>query len=199
MDVYCFLRQRILEVDAAAQDRLFQFLFRSFYRLDSAGLTDEFKTRFFQLLQAARSSGEIDIGAVVRDLYRIRNRKGQASVQYSFATKLVATVNDASPIYDAEVAAVFGFRPPYAHEPFEDRLAKYSAFHKKLTTLYQSISETGRLLQARSRFRELYEVPPSAVSETKVLDFLFWSAGKRMRKQGKQTAQAIALKSPAPD
>jgi hypothetical protein len=180
VDVYCFLRERISEVDPA-EDRLFQFLFRSFYRLDNAGLTDDFKTRFFQLLQAAKCAGRVDIIEVVRDLWAIRNRKGQKSIQYSFATKLAATVDENCPIYDAEVAAVFGFRPPYTYRSFERRLAEYSSFHADLTALYNSIVETNRLIEARALFRTIYGAPPTSVSETKVLDFIFWSAGKLMR------------------
>jgi hypothetical protein len=180
VEVYCFLRQRISERNPA-EDRLFQFLFRSFYRLDNAGLTDDFKIRFFQLLQAAKCAGSVDIPEVVRDLYAIRNRKGQESIQYSFATKLAATVDDTCPIYDAEVAAVFGFRPPYAYRPFDRRLAEYSAFHADLKDLYRSIVETDRLREARALFRTMYGVPSTSVPETKVLDFIFWSAGKLMR------------------
>jgi hypothetical protein len=46
IDVYVFLSRRFSEVDIS-KDRLFRFVFRSFYRMDSAGLTDEFKTEYF--------------------------------------------------------------------------------------------------------------------------------------------------------
>ena len=119
--------------------------------------------------------------SVVRDLWAIRNRKGQESIQYSFATKLAATVDEKCAIYDAEVAAVFSFRPPYTYRPFERRLAEYSAFHADLTALYNSIVETDRLREARALFRTMYGAPPASVPETKALDFIFWSAGKLLR------------------
>jgi hypothetical protein len=33
---------------------VFQFTFRSFYRLDNAGLTPEFKSKYFALLEESR-------------------------------------------------------------------------------------------------------------------------------------------------
>ena len=50
LEVYSFLRARFAEGDIA-NDGLFQFLFRSFYRLDNAGLSDDFKQDFFRLMQ----------------------------------------------------------------------------------------------------------------------------------------------------
>ena len=46
IDVYRFLSERFITFDPK-DDAVFQFVFRSFYRLDNAGLTPEFKERFF--------------------------------------------------------------------------------------------------------------------------------------------------------
>lgn len=180
VDVYRFLSKRFREQDPKG-DRVFQFIFRSFYRLDNAGLTDEFKTKFFELLSIAKTEQQADISEIVRSLFDIPNRKGQASLQFSFATKLAATVEPTSPIYDAEVASVFGFRAPYNYKPFEQRLSEYTSFYTKLKSLYQTIIDKDDLKEARAMFRSQYQCTESDVPETKVLDFIFWSAGKLSR------------------
>ena len=180
VEVYRFLSKRFLEQEPK-DDNVFQFIFRSFYRLDNAGLTDEFKTKFFELLSIAKAEQQADIQGIVRSLFDIPNRKGQASLQFSFATKLAATVESSSPIYDAEVASIFGFRPPYNYNPFEQRLSEYTAFYTELKSLYQTIIDRDCLREARTMFRSRYSCTKSDVPETKVLDFIFWSAGKLSR------------------
>ena len=180
VDVYRFLQQRLATADPA-EDRLFQFLFRSFYRIDNAGLTPEFKTRFFEILRDAKIAGAVTIADVVRSLHLLPNRKGQTSLQFSFATKLAASIDSTVPIYDKEVAGIFGFRAPYTTRSFEQRLAEYLEFHAELASLYEAIVAEDRLRGARSLFRQLYAASPSTVPETKVLDFIFWAAGKLSR------------------
>ena len=72
---------------------MFQFTYRSFYRLDNAGLTPEFKSRYFELLQEYRIK-PIDLKDICVDLYEYKTRKGYNSVQFSFATKLANTIDE---------------------------------------------------------------------------------------------------------
>lgn len=172
VDVYRFLSKRFREQDPKG-DNVFQFIFRSFYRLDNAGLTDEFKTKYFELLSFAKAEHQADIQEIVRSLFNIPNCKEQKSLQFSFATKLAATVESSSPIYDTEVASIFGFRPPYNYKPFEQRLSEYTVFYTELKSLYQTIIDTDCLRKARTMFRDRYQCTDSDVPETKVLDFIF--------------------------
>ena len=178
--VYRFLDRSYKERDPQINS-VFQFVFRSFYRLDNAGLTDEFKSRYFEILSQAKSASSTSLGEVVRSLFELPNRKGQPSLQFSFATKLVATVDSSLPIYDAEVAAIFGFRAPYNYRPFEQRLQEYQRFYYELQKLFQSIIQNGELKSSRALFRKTYQCTEVEVSESKVIDFLFWSAGKLSR------------------
>lgn len=177
VDVYRFLSQRYAENDPE-DDRVFQFLFRSFYRLDNAGLRPEFKRRFFEIMSSAKLDGHMSIKSVVNDLRQITNLKGQESLQFSFATKLAATVDHHTPIYDAEVASILGFRAPYNYKSFDSRLEKYLVFYNDLKQLYAYIIETDQLSEIRARFRMKFSCSVDDVSEQKALDFIFWAAGK---------------------
>lgn len=112
VDIYRFIVERFNNVDPYC-DALFKFVFKNAYRMENAGLTDEFKERFFYLFGEAKKVGRVDIEYVVRDLYTIPNRKGLSSLQFSFVTKMANTVDRSYPIYDKEVASFFGFRAPY--------------------------------------------------------------------------------------
>lgn len=177
VDVYMFLTNQFAGGDVAG-NHLFQFVFRSFYRLDSAGLTPEFKVEYFRLMEELRVHGSPDVSEIVLALRPFPNRKGQESLQFSFATKLANTVNWSYPIYDSEVARVFGFGTPYNYRSFEDRLSRYVAFYERIRIAYEYILEHDELLVAREAFRKRYRVPPETMAETKVLDFIMWRAGK---------------------
>lgn len=122
IDVYRFLSDRFLQSNVSS-DTIFQFVFRSFYRLDNAGLTDIFKTRYFELLEANRRNESIDLTSIVTELYEFPNRKSHNTLQFSFATKLANTVNCSYPIYDSKVGLMFDFQVPGSYKAFEVRLA----------------------------------------------------------------------------
>lgn len=177
VDVYCFLSDEFKRT-SVVENRVYQFVYRSFYRLDNAGLTPEFKHMYFRLLQETRNTSEVDLPEVTRTLFAIPNRRGQQSLQFSFVSKLANTVNPNYPIYDAEVASVFGFRAPYNYKKFDVRLGEYMVFYNGLRNNYERIIAENLLSGPRQKFREIYDAPVNRVPEIKVLDFIFWAAGK---------------------
>ncbi|PRA28002.1 hypothetical protein [Pseudomonas poae] len=180
--VYQFLSDRFA-VEDPAQDWLFQFVYRSFYRLDSAGLSADFKERYFELMSIAKSAGTVDLREIARELGDFPNLKGQSSLQFSFATKMAATVCPHKPIYDTEVASIFGFQRPPPHKPFEVRLEMYLLFYSGLQKLYDQIIEEGAFKQVRAQFRSKFRNTEGYVSDHKALDFIFWAAGRYKRRQ----------------
>lgn len=82
------------------ENPVFQFVFRSYYRIDNAGLTSDWKVRYFEFL----SQKERSLMAILEDLYHIPTRKKVKSLQFSFVTKLLHTLDSRQPIYDAKVA-----------------------------------------------------------------------------------------------
>lgn len=175
--IYQFLVSEFAK-GSVAENQVFQFMYRSFYRLDVAGLTPEFKSKYFWLLETSRNSKSVDIKQLTKVLYDLPNRKGQKSLQFSFVTKLANTVQPAHTIYDAEVASVFGFRPPHNYKAFDVRLEEYLAFYVRLSDIYNEILKRDHLLAPRQMFREMYGVQQKSFPDIKVLDFIFWSAGK---------------------
>lgn len=102
IDVYLFLKKEYKKGNIN-NNLLFQFLFRSYYRLDNAGLSSKLKKRYFELL----AKKEQDLTKILLELYKIHTLKGKNSVQFSFATKLLHTIDNKKPISDTEVLRVF--------------------------------------------------------------------------------------------
>ncbi len=183
-EVYKFLQRNCKNSKNLTSDHVFQFVFRSFYRLDNAGLGDEFKDAFFLLFEEQRKNCESpDVSKIVRSLHTVKTARGKHSFQFSFATKMVATIDPEKPIYDSLVAELFGFNPGYFIRDDEKRITRFMRFYDELERVTRESSENRRLTTFMARMCErvhgLRDVPP-----TKQLDFVFWAAGKAMRNSG---------------
>jgi hypothetical protein len=179
VDVYLFLSDEFAR-GPVTHNFLFQFAYRSFYRLDNAGLTREFKSAYFECMENARSRTIVDIATIVRDLAKFPNLKGQATLQFSFVTKLASTINPRYPMYDGQVAKCFGFPVPANYKSFETRLQAYLDFYESLQRFYEEVSLQGSMKEVVSLFESTYSPVASRVPAVKVLDFIFWSAGKTL-------------------
>lgn len=177
VDVYTFLAEQFAR-GPILNNYVYQFIYRSFYRLDNAGLTSEFKSQYFALLERSRDLDDVDLERLTKELYEAPNRKGQQSLQFSFVTKLANTVNFQYPIYDGAVAKVFDFQSPQPNKSFEVRFEQYRAFYADLRDTYTEILKHNLLEQPRRIFRHIYSAPVERIPDIKVLDFIFWSAGK---------------------
>ena len=71
------------------ENPVFQFVFRSYYRIDNAGLTSDWKVRYFEFL----SQRERSLKTILEGLYHIPTKKKVKSLQFSFATKLLHTLD----------------------------------------------------------------------------------------------------------
>lgn len=174
VDVYNFLKTEFKKSNVN-ENYLFQFVFRSFYRIDNAGLTPEFKKEYFNILEQNRNEKQFDFEKILRRLHSFPNRKGQNTLQFSFATKMFNTIDDIMPIYDSEVAKMFSLSRPYQSE-FEVKLDKYLDQLDIIQTSYEQIIEQNLLPKTIGLFDKVLK--DNKLSEMKKLDFIFWSAGK---------------------
>ena len=182
IDVYNFIKDEYSATNVV-DNLLFQFVFRSFYRLDNAGLTPEFKKEYFAIMQEYRNEAELDFKDVLSRLYAFPNRRGYNTVQFSFVTKLFNTIDGSIPIYDSEVAKMFSMTRPYNKE-FEVKLTKYLIQLDRIKEGYRYIRDNDLLKDAIFLFDEVFT--KHNLSDMKRLDFIFWSAGKvkgRMERQ----------------
>lgn len=180
IDVYLFLRERFDSPCDVRRDYVFQFLFRSYYRIDNAGLSDAFKTAYFDLLEMKRGSANIDLKEICAKLSHYETKQRKQSLQFSFATKLAATVNVDLPIYDSLVAAVFEFNHPYHIKDFDERL-------RRLIEFYGTLRETVSWLADQEGYFEISRAVAkkvtnwSRVPKIKQVDFVLWATGRAIK------------------
>ena len=178
VDVYNFLKNEFRKSNVN-ENYLFQFVFRSFYRIDNAGLTPEFKKEYFKILEQNRNEKQLNFEKVLRRLYSFPNRKGQNTLQFSFATKMFNTIDEIMPIYDSEVAKMFSMSRPYQSE-FDIKLDKYLDQLDKIQNNYERVINQNLLPKTIGLFDQVFK--DNKLSEMKKLDFIFWSAGKMKTK-----------------
>ena len=174
---YCFLNQRYKEISEkkkkVSKDYLFKFIFRSYYRLDSAGLSDAFKDKYFQLLEAKVS----DLKTILAVLYNINTLRGYNTVQFSFASKLLHTIDNSNPIFDSNISLIIGDKPDGTRK--DEKISSCTEFYKKLKTLYKELMKRSEIQSYISEFKETYKKYAFIdISDTKILDFMLWSLGK---------------------
>lgn len=177
IEIYKFLQHEFLKGNIT-KNCLFQFVYRSFYRLDNAGLTKEFKQEYFNIMEEYRGSDNVNPHEIVMRLYNFERIKGDNSIQFSFTTKLINTVKNDYPIYDAEIAKVFGFSK-YNLKDLEKKINKYLDKHRIIYDTYNKIIKDKLLANTLEKFDEkFYE---NNLTNIKKIDFVIWACGKIMQ------------------
>jgi hypothetical protein len=175
--VYVFLYNEFLKGDVTLNP-VFQFMYRSFYRLDNAGLTSEFKTAYFELMQQYRNESSIDPLEIVNKLYKYKRLNGDHSVQFSFTTKMINMIDPTFPIFDSEVARAFQFSTYYPKDK-EKKIARYMEQQDTIIHTYNKIIDENLLEKSLTLFNDKYK--NYDVPLTKKLDFIFWAYGKLLK------------------
>lgn len=175
--VYLFLQEEFKK-GSVTDNYLFQFVYRSFYRLDNAGLSKGFKSEYFRVMEEYRKQTSIDPIDIVKRLYPFKRLKGDNSIQYSFATKLINTINPEYPIYDSEIALVFRF-PVHYIKDINKRLERYQQQQACIIDTYKNIIESKCLKTTLKLFDERFK--GNDLSVNKKLDFIVWSTGKLIK------------------
>lgn len=149
---------------------VFQFVYRSYYRIDNAGLANEWKVRYFELL----GQGESDLKLILEGLYRIPTLRKVQSLQFSFATKLLHTLDCRQPIYDSKVAKLLDL-PLKKGKDFAANISTCLTVYENLLALQKQLLSDQGIKRQITAMKNCYH---SQISDEKALDFLLWSAGK---------------------
>lgn len=153
------------------ENSVFQFVFRSYYRIDNAGLTSDWKVRYFEFL----SQRERSLKTILEGLYHIPTEKKVKSLQFSFATKLLHTLDTSQPIYDSRVAELLGL-PVKKGKDFAANINFCLAVYEELREAQQYLLLDKGIKNQIAALKARYN---SQISDEKALDFLLWSAGKK--------------------
>jgi hypothetical protein len=163
-------------------DTSFHLDYRRYWGLNAARLSETFCLAYFDLMEGLRTNHNIDTETVVRHLYQLpTHKKGRQSLQFSFASKLVHTLDPHKPIYDSLVADFYFFRPPDPNKELDFRLRSLSTFYRFLCHEYERVLEQALLEPSILRFRQIQGVDENYTDE-KIIDTLIWQFVTLLRK-----------------
>ena len=147
----------------------FQREYKIFYQLNTAGLSDEQKQKYFGLLSNKADRLETILDA----LYKMPTRKNLHSIQFSFATKLLHTLDVNQPIYDSNVGKMFDLKVVGSNK--EQKIRSCLEIYNFLKSTYRSLLSDSKIRSLISAFREEFGYGENDMSDTKVLDFIIWA------------------------
>lgn len=176
ISVYLFLKKEYKKGNIE-KNYLFQFVFKSFYALDGAGLSEQLKTRYFELM----SEGKLELEDILTELYEIKNRREQKTLQFSFTTKLLHTIDESKPIFDSEVSAVVHTK--VKGKTLEQRIKSCINIYTEIDILYKELLEDKNIKKILLKFKNRFSLNKDDISDAKILDFIIWSLGKILKKK----------------
>lgn len=174
-----FALRAMLSRNEAHERPLFRKQFTTFYGLNAAGVTDTFKTRYFELLFGLKLDPRVPppYEALLLDLHRIKRRKGDNVLAASFVSKLVAMHDESRPLFDRHVSHFFGVDVPSAG-PLEFRIAGFVANLDAIRGHYLAWSKRKEFLSVVASLRERIPCLTSC-HDVRICDFLVWTVGRR--------------------
>jgi hypothetical protein len=173
IDTYLYLMGTFAKINVA-QDEVFQLKYRTYWGLNAARLSHDFCLAYFDLMECLRGNNNFDIEVVSRQLYETPTHKnGRQSLQFSFASKLVHTLEPKKPIYDSRVADFFFFPPLDPTKELDIKLQALLPFYRFLCLEYERVLTKGLLEPSITKFRSTYELDRTYTDE-KIIDTLIW-------------------------
>lgn len=174
---YLELKRLFADRTAVSRER-FRLLFTRFYNLNTGGLTPEFLDRFFQILFGNNVivDGRPDFETILSELCVIKRRKGDCAMPFSFVSKLAATHDETSPIYDRHVLSFFGRTVPPASIDRAKRIAWFIAFVECIRESYSAWADDARIIPILTRLKAR-DAKLSNLHPVRLMDFLVWKVG----------------------
>ena len=157
----------------------FQTRFSSFYRLNGAALTPEFKSTYYSIMEKNRNNTDFEdfqIKEIILELFNYENYQGDKCIQFSFTTKLIHTINNDLPIYDSMIKKVFGFKGPHYYNNTNEKIGIYMNQYNSIKETYRQIIKNDMLSSVVTLFNSKFT--GYSLGDIKTLDFIFWTAGK---------------------
>ncbi len=160
----------------------YQRRYKNYWRLNGAGLSQDFCQAYFQQLQAGLNNNIPQLNTLVNQLYQIPIRPNKHTLQYVFCTKLCHMLNRNLPIYDSKIREFYNFRTPGHNLPVQQRINRLLEFHQFLVNEYNRVLNEGLLTQSIHAFRQRFN--PTFFTDIKVIDSLIWASSGNGTEKG---------------
>lgn len=194
---YGRLRKFVRSGMAEAGRKAFEAEYATYYRLNSGGLTPEYRSAYFGHLYAFKKEQTDDPHTpILMALFPFPTWKGNKVVAASFVSKLVAIHDEAQPLYDRNVREFFGLGVPDLGS-HEFRIAGFVQNLRCIRRIYDIWSRTSSISGIIDRVR--IEYPDLGdVHSHRICDFLVWQAASTMQaeRKGVDAEQDLGASTP---
>ncbi len=184
VDKYIFLKTKFSESYNIENDIEFENTYKTFYKMRNF-LTDEYFKKYFKLLNTRNFGYQNKLTDFLTKMDGILTRQKDNSIQLSFATKALHTINNDLPIYDVHVGNFFQLKNPNDTKlSIQKRIETRQKIYNELITKFNnllSLYETKKYLGGIRSTLNITDV----INDTKLLDFIIWlygSAAKHAKK-----------------
>jgi len=144
----------------------FQRIFKNFYQLNVARKSEAFFFDFFSFLQNYKQNVP-EYTTTLKHFYKF------GKVEFSFVSKLLATIDPGLPIWDSNVRAVLGFINPKG----KNKIEKAGVIYAELKEWYKKFIPS----KEGDKWLKLFdkEYPNSNINQIKKIDFILWQLGAK--------------------
>ncbi len=164
-----------------SSDTEYQKNFTSYYKVRR---DQKWLEKYYIFLESHKNDTDLTFETVIRYLSNIPHKVNKkmaesgfaVTVEASFASKLLATINPDFPIWDSQVVRALGYKID-GETSFEERINEYIKTYAKLTEEVKTFidSEQGQI--CIQLFDELFP-NHKHISDLKKIDFYLWNIGK---------------------
>jgi hypothetical protein len=141
------------------------------YVMSTAGLSQQHFEKYFELLDRRINNLE----TILNELYEIKTLKQQNSLQFSFSTKLLHTLDNNLPIYDNQVKKTIGLPDTYNVQDSRYKKTKaLLAYYENLKMIYRQLLEKAPIKKLIEDIRNNFEWTADQIGDVKILDFILW-------------------------
>ncbi|ELK49072.1 hypothetical protein [Halobacillus sp. BAB-2008] len=178
LDVYLYLHT-VFEDTYVPDDKLYQFIFRHFFRLDNPSLTKEFESCYFKLMEEQRDHERPNIVQITKRLYEVKNYKGNPTMQFPLAASMLHTLNPSFPSYDSDIVKAFDFSSTYHLSGFDKKMKRYIAQYQHTFHTFGEMMEDEALEPLFTHFDQRF--PEYELPKIKKLDLLVAQLGNSLQ------------------
>jgi hypothetical protein len=166
-----------------SEDQAFQTRFKGFYRIRR---NDKFCNVYFSLLESYKTDkkSKPTFFYILEELYKIeqprKNKNGEKklvnSLEFSFASKLLATLDPYLPVWDKKVLlGCFNTNNPRDWLTKRERIIEADIIYNDLKEWYSHYIKTDNGLKWLNLFDKEYG--DSRITDIKKIDLILWSLG----------------------
>jgi hypothetical protein len=170
---YLEIMSRFQAKEGAALDPAFQRKYKSFYGVRQR--SQHWYETYFSFLESKRNS-QVSFGETIRYLHQKLGR-----CEFSFSSKLVATINPDMPIWDKYVLKHLEItKPPYK---CADRLKRGEEAYDAICEWYSGFVGSQQGLDLLKAFDQRF--PSASITPTKKIDFVLWQLRGSRKGEGR--------------